>query len=171
MQSSLLHTGVSVYYSGVINKPIISGLLTKIENCLVSSQVANNIKKNIIIIAIELLQNIYHHCRFNIDMDEDSPMFLFEKRKNSYMFTTVNLIGKDDAPLLRKRITELNKFSATELTNQYRDILNNGKVSNVSAGLGLIDILRKSGNPIIVKFEPKDNKYSRLTVSVSISLN
>lgn len=164
-------TEVSVYYSGVIDKQAISQLLMKVEKCIMSSQNASDSRNKIIAITIELLQNIYHHCAFNIDGDKDSPTFSLKKEKDLYILTTSNLMKKSSAPFLKQTITELNNYSKKESVNFYRDILNDGKLSDSSAGLGLMDIFRKSGNPIIANFNPKDNKYTQLTVIVSISLN
>lgn len=166
-----LQTELSVCYSGGIDKQVISRLLLKVENCLASYQCAGNSKNNVISIAVELLQNIYHHCPVNSDTGEDSPAFLFEKREDYYILTTTNLIEKSHVSLLRKKVTEWNTCTPEELNTRYRDVLYNGKLNSRSAGLGLIDILRKSGNPIVVTFSPKDNKYTLLTVIVSISLN
>jgi len=166
-----LQTNASVYYSGVIDAQVISRLLNEIESCLISSCIKDRRKSEVIAIATELLQNIYHHCPLNADAGKDSPMFLLEEKEDIYMLTTSNLIEKSNAPLLRKQIAELNSYTAEELTGRYREVLNNGKLNNQCAGLGLIDILRKSGNPIAANFETIDNKYTRLTVNVSIPLN
>jgi len=164
-------TNASVYYSGIIDARIISQLLSNVEICLVSSCITNARKSEVMAIATELLQNIYHHCPLNIAASKDSPMFILEEKKDMYTLTTSNLLEKSNIPLLSKQITELNLYTAEELTNHYRKVLNNGKLNNQCAGLGLIDILRKSDGAIKANFAPRDNKYTRLTVNVSISLN
>lgn len=162
---------VSVYYSGSIDMELILQLLVKAEACLGSSQFSGSKKSNVLSVMIELLQNIQHHCPVNTNAGEDSPIFILKREAHSYTIITSNLIEKNNAITFKNHVAELNTYTQEELTHHYRHILRNGTLNNSGAGLGLIDIIRKSGNAIGIDFVGKDNKYDQVTVTISISLN
>jgi hypothetical protein len=154
-----------IYHSGVIDSQTIFKLLTQAENFLYSTGSPMNIKRKTIEIMTELLQNVYHHAEEN---EKEASTFLFKKKENRFMLTTTNMIHKNSIVLFKKQLSNLNLSTSRELTNMYREILKNGKLSNDNAGLGWIEIRRKSGSPVLFKFIPKDNNYSLFTVSVLV---
>jgi hypothetical protein len=168
---SALQKDVSVYYSGSIDMGVMLQLLAKAEACLGSSEFSGSKKSHVLSVMIELLQNIQHHCPVNIATTEDSPIFLLKKQPYSYTIITSNLVEKNNAIIFKNRVAELNAYTQEELIYHYRQILRNGTLNNSGAGLGLIDIIRKSGNAIGIDFTSKDNKYDRVTVNVAISLS
>ena len=155
-------------YTGSINSDTMLALLAEAENkfsCLNSP----DIKKRILEIMTELLQNIAHHgVLTKPENKEYANSFLLEKREGGFIITTANLIGDNKITSLGERIENLNSCSSEELKSQYQNQLRNGKLAGENAGLGLIDIIRKSGNLILFKFAPADNNYSLFTVKVLV---
>lgn len=154
-----------VCYSGTINSVVISALFEQVKNDLS----ACSIRGEVLSIMTELLQNILHYCPPDVAQNkENAPYFLLEETAVGYMFTASNMIHKSNVASLEKRLSDLNNCTEEELEKRYRDILKNGAMVNESAGLGWIDIRRKSGRPILFNFTSKDNKYVLFTVSVLV---
>lgn len=159
----------SIYHSGYINPPAIVNLLNKIENYLSEFNVAPPIKTRITGIAIELLQNIYHHSpALTFDYVQEMPTFLLEKKGSGFMFKATNMINQDNVAFLKNKLMKLNCATPEKLEKLYRDILQNGNLPGEHAGLGWIDIYRKSGKPILFKFTAQSNKYSLFDVTISV---
>lgn len=158
-----------VYYSGTIDAQSISALLAQVKKKLSTLNTSSDTCKRILGIMTELLQNISHHGPPAVfENKETAHSFLFEKRKEGFLLTTTNIIHADKVAALKKRITALNSCTDVELKSLYQNILNHGKREGENAGLGLIDIIRKSGNKILFKFAPLGNKYCLFTVKVPV---
>ena len=60
--------------------------------------------------------------------------------------------------------------SKEELKDEYKNILNNQKMSTKGGGgLGLVDIARKTGNKLGYMFHNFDEKYYFFSLDISIS--
>ena len=84
-------------------------------------------------------------------------MFIFSKLKEDHFeLSTGNFISKKTMQFLKSRIGQLNFLEKEELRILYKKILNNEEFSDKGGGgLGMIDILRKTGN----KYEYNFIKY------------
>jgi hypothetical protein len=62
---------------------------------------------------------------------------------------------------LAQPIDEVNGLDAEQLRERYRELLENNELSEKgTAGLGFIDISRKTGQKMFYKFESVDDLYS-----------
>ena len=158
-----------VSYSGNMDAKSIPALLVWTENELLAFKIPSDTIKRILGITTELLQNIYHHCPAKtITNTEAIPSFSLEKRKQGFLLITTNSIPKNKVTTLKKRITALNSYTGEELKKLYQNTLKNAGSVGENAGLGLIDIIRKSGNKILFKFASIDNNYCLFTVKVLV---
>lgn len=169
MQSS----NVLMSYKGSVSNDLLTSLLAIAQYKLDGIEQKSVIKKKIFSILVEILQNIYHHFANTLKdklLEDDSITFLLMKVEDDYMIVTGNYVATSDVYLLRKRIDEVNSLSAEELKEKYREQLNIGSVSpKGGAGLGIIDIARKSSNKLEYEFVEYDADYSFFNLTVKIS--
>ena len=67
------------------------------------------------------------------------------------------------------KIDYINSLNRDELKAYYKEILNNGELSEKGGGgLGLIDIAKKSRNKLQYSFREIDEDYSFFTLTVKI---
>ncbi len=162
---------IPISFIGVINSDAETYLITQVEEYLESIKCSENTQAKIIEIMIELLQNILHHSPKLKDDQLNGDIFELEKTAKGFIISTSNFIEKRKVAALTKRIEYLNTLNRDELNKLYQDILNNGNSVRETAGLGFIDMRRKSGKPIFFMFAPPstlDNNYSLFTVKVLI---
>ena len=70
---------------------------------------------------------------------------------------------------MKCRISKINELSETELRDLYRDTLNNEqRTAKGTAGLGFIDIARKSQNKLEFEFIEVDEKTGFFCLNVTI---
>ncbi len=165
-QSAELRSLVS--YSGIVDSQSIRSILKQSETNITSFHIKPNAKKIIVGIIAEMLQNILHHS--SNEVIDAPPSFLLKKSGEMFIITTANLIDKNRVEPLQNLLEKINSYSPGEIKRQHLEILKNGKLSGENAGLGLIDIVRKSGNPIVAKFSPVNNNYYLFTVNASVKL-
>jgi transposase-like protein len=71
--------------------------------------------------------------------------------------------------VLERRLVAINGMDKDELKLYYQEVLNNGNVSDKgTAGLGMIDIARKSGNKLEYQFLPVNDTSSFFCLNIKI---
>ncbi|MFQ3675701.1 MAG: SiaB family protein kinase, partial [Endomicrobiia bacterium] len=84
-----------------------------------------------------------------------------QKKADSYYITTGNLVEKEVIPKIQQQLDIINSFEAEDLKVYYKKILEDGSISDKGgAGLGLIEMARKSGNKLFYDFASINSKYS-----------
>lgn len=145
-------------YRGEFNSDITNYILSLAEKNIVESKIKGRTKKRVFHIMVESLQNITRHQDFSNEDLAQTAFFSIQKNGSTFFITTGNIINKSDIPPLKEKLERLNKLSKNELTKTYLEILNDGKISpKGGAGLGLIEIVRKSGNKLYYDFKNLSN--------------
>lgn len=141
-------------YRGEFNSDITNYILSLAEKNIVESKIQGRTKKRVFHIMVESIQNITRHQDFSDENLSQTAFFAIQKNGPVFYITTGNIINKEDIEPLRIKLENLNSLSKNELTQTYLEVLNDGKISSKGgAGLGLIEIVRKSGNKLIYDFK------------------
>jgi hypothetical protein len=81
-----------------------------------------------------------------------------------------NYIKNEAVRELRERIDKINELDYEELKKLYRFKLENGSFhAGGGAGLGIIDIARKSGTKISYNFEVINTSYSFFSLNIAVN--
>ncbi len=152
-------------YRGNFTDEITENILKLTESNLQHEESRNKIKKRIYSIMVEGLQNITRHQHADdVDIEkieETYGIFVIQKIDDLYFITTGNVIDNENIPHLIELLEKINSLSKDELKAFYKKILTEGELSDKGgAGLGLIDMARKSGNKLFYKFREIDDKHS-----------
>ena len=92
------------------------------------------------------------------------------KHDNEYIITTGNPIGNDKVPGLNGKLEQINGLDKEGLKALYKDIIKNGDLSDKGgAGLGFVDMARKSGQKLEFDFEKINDKVSFFSLKTTIS--
>ena len=93
------------------------------------------------------------------------------KEKEDYIIMTGNHIDKSKVQKLKDKIDMVNNMSKEELKTKYREVLNNEEITDKGgAGLGIIDIARRSGEKLDYEFKDVDNNHSYFSLRVKVSI-
>ncbi|MCQ2607209.1 MAG: SiaB family protein kinase [Bacteroidales bacterium] len=160
-------------YRGLFSQVITDSIIALTENNLDSTGESTKLKKRVFSIMVECLQNITRH-QF-IDGREDltadqSGMFVICNKDKSYQMTSGNVVNKDAIPHLTELLEKVNSLDKDALKQYYKQVLEDGSISSKGgAGLGLIEMARKSGNKLFYTFEEIDEFISYFYMNTSIS--
>ena len=149
-------------YRGRFNQEITDNILLLSENKLEKEEQSSKTKKRVYSILVECLQNITRHQDDTGDASPDSlGYFVLQKKLDKYYITTGNLIDKSNISYIEELIAKINRLEKDELKAYYKEILEEGHFSNKGgAGLGLIDMARKSGNKLQYYFRDVNQSFS-----------
>jgi len=139
-------------FSQRMSKKILNLAETNVKNTVDQTSLRNRIY----FIMVEGLQNVTKHGEESVD-SENTGLFAIQKNKNKYFVTTGNIIKKENEILLRPKLEQINLLEKDELSHLHKEILISGEISDKGgAGLGLIEMARKSGNRLLYDFKPVD---------------
>ena len=166
-------------HKGAINGPIISEILDDLDFKCINFDIPDSKRKKIFNIAVEMFQNLYHYTRDLIvegyDIDELREIDLsLVVDIDYYILATKNLIKNEDIEVLKSKINHVNTLEEKELKAYYKQVLSNEKFSEKGgAGLGFIDMKKRSGLPLEITFEKINEKtsYYRLLIRIEKKLN
>ena len=103
---------------------------------------------------VECLQNVVKHAdAFKGDGTNKSAIFMIGKKEDEYIIMSGNAIKNENINSLAERLDSINNLDKEGLKSMYKDIIKNTSISEKGgAGLGFIDMARKSGNKLDYKF-------------------
>ena len=91
------------------------------------------------------------------------------KNEQGFLIQTGNYIERELALELEERLIKINSLDKEQLRDYYQSVLCNGTVSDKgTAGLGMIDIARKSGNKLEYEFLDIDENHCFFSLNVKI---
>lgn len=149
-------------YRGFFTHNITKKILSLADLNIQKSVPISTIQKRIYYIMVEGLQNISRHQdELEVGNEKYPGIFAIQKQKNRYYVTTGNLVLNKRISDLKEKISRINSLDKEELKKFHKEILRSGAISDKGgAGLGLIEMARKSGNKLVSSFELINEEYS-----------
>lgn len=168
--SQLTQNGPIFSYLGHLTHAELNNVLKSIEMLLSANYSSKGLQKKLFNLLIEIAQNLYNYLK-NPALKEKSAVFIFvTESDNTYKIITGNYLLTCETAGIKSRIEMVNSLNSEELKELYRGILDVGIVSHGGgAGLGFIDLARKSGRKLSYEFEEIDEKFSFFTLEVSFT--
>jgi hypothetical protein len=159
-------------FHGNLTNETISSLIETAEDKIQEHETNLKNRKKVIYVVIESIQNIFHH---QTPLQENGSQncdvqFTVYRIPEGYKIITANYISNSSIEKLEKRITETNALSNEQVREYYIRQLDEGEISSKGgAGLGLIDIFRKTGEKLNYWFEKINNETSLFCLEVTIN--
>jgi len=157
---------------GLITKSDILHILPEMETLLDKYNTGKIIKRKIVNIAIESLQNLQIHAFLDgSDLYSQKPLFVVSKKRNDFFISIGNLVSNKEIPYLKDKLVKLNSLKDDEVKYLYSVIMKQTFVKfsdKGGAGLGLVDMKKKSGHPLEYHFSAVDDSVSYFVLKVKI---
>jgi hypothetical protein len=168
---------ILISFKGVVTSELLSSVLQIMEAKMDSLDESPKTKKKVFNVLVECLQNLYHHIDPSLEQTEDidmleskSALFMIVKTENAFLIRTGNYIKTEASKELGKRLDVINSKDKDELREMYQEVLNNGRISSKgTAGLGMIDIARKSGNKLDYEFLNINDQDTFFCLNVTVN--
>lgn len=170
LHNFIINNHILLIYSAIFDQDSLLSLVSIMKNRVDGTA---SIKKKIVSLMVEMLQNIIHHADKNVDASNGSQgIFYISEVDNKYYLTTINYIANNKIAVLKGKIDYINNLDDQGREQFYNKRLFDFKsITNKEAGLGLIEIRQKSKNPIEYEFTQVNENYSLFKISSSISIN
>jgi hypothetical protein len=154
-------------YRGVVTNENSIPLLMLLEKEMENSEFGFVGRKRLFMFVLESLQNVSRHT--NKIQHASMSLVVYSKKPHGYTVTTGNVLPTSSINDLKIRLDEVNNLETKEIRNVYRQMLSTAEFSNKGgAGLGLIEMAKKTGNKLDYDFVPLDEEYSYFILSKTV---
>jgi len=161
-------------FQGALSQDMVVGMAELIKSKFSQELGKTNMVKRLFSIFIEMVQNIASYSAERVHLnnktgDVGAGIIVVTEENKIYTITSGNLVNNPAVPQIMEHCQHINRMEKEELKQLYKtQIKSSREKGKKGAGLGLIDIARKSGNQIRFKITPVDDSHSFLVLSVKI---
>jgi len=162
---------ICLVYEGKITHQITKAFVSLAEAQMEEDQETVRVQRTVFHVLVECLQNISRHAddHESASIFSGKGIFVVSKNSDVYCVTTGNSVLNEKIPALTKMIDDVNELDESQLRNLYMKQMREGRLSEKGgAGLGFIDIRRKTGNKLEYYFLPVSDKISFFMLSTTI---
>jgi phosphate uptake regulator len=161
--SNLKIKDISLVFEGQITHQVMKALTGLVEEQLDDVE-DDNVLRRVYHVMVESLQNINRHAEAFEYKGHPYPgmgLVLVAKNSERFQVTTGNIVEKGHVEELAMFLGKLNNMDSDSLDDLYKKQMREGIMSpQGGAGLGFIDIRRKTGNPLDYSFVDIDDETS-----------
>jgi hypothetical protein len=165
---------VMITYKGEMTGSLVQALIDTVEPRLRCIEGNLRIRKKVYNILVECLQNIIHHQEIDgsYNCNDHVTLLLLSHDERGYCVRAGNMISNEKVHKLKGWLDMVNTFPTSDLRELYKVILNDGRFSDKgTAGLGFVDIARKSGQKLQYAFQKLNEHYSIFSFQITVPYN
>ena len=155
---------IKLVYEGRVTQQITKAFIALAEAQMEENAEATEVQRRVFHVMVECLQNISRHAD-EYDSGESvhagKGIFMVSRTEHQWCVTTGNAIFNEKVKELKEMIEHINSLNEEDLKKLYVQQMREGRLSTKGgAGLGFIDIRRKTKKELEFHFLPVTNKVS-----------
>ncbi len=163
---------IKLVYEGRVTQQITKAFIALAETQMEKDAEDSRVRRKVFHVMVECLQNIN---RYADDFESGESLyagkgfFMVSRTDQHWCVTTGNAIFNEKVEELKDMIEQINMLNEDELRDLYVRQMQDGTLSTKGgAGLGLIDIRRKTGEKLKFQFLPVTDSLSFFLLSTFI---
>lgn len=160
LHDEMASNGFSLVYEGEFSHEVMKMFTSMAERDMDKSNEDKSVKRKVFHVMVECLQNMTKHSD-DVDKNDGvgNGLFIVGKKDGYWSVITANKILKEKIDGLKASIDNINSLNKDDLNALYKKQIREGSLSEKGgAGLGLIDIARKTGRQLDYQFLPLEDK-------------
>jgi len=173
LYSLMASSKTSFCYRGPFMDRFTNTILEISEGAMMSQQQAPTMTRKVSFLLVECFQNILRHGETVAETQQDltdDGLFAFQDLGKQFIINSINFIQSEDSKHLRELVDAVNALDTKELKALYLQQLNQTEMSSKGgAGLGLIELARKSGQNLLYEINPINDAISIFEQQVTFS--
>lgn len=164
---------ISLTFQGIMSQDVLSLIGMSLKRRPDNEVIA----KRLFGIVVELAQNIYHYSASKAYSEKDQReigvgIVTIGEDSNYYIVNSGNLVKSKNMPPILQRCEYINGLDEAGLKKFHKEQRRMPqRPDKPGANIGLIELKRRSGNPLGYDVREVDGEYSFLTLSIKIDKN
>jgi hypothetical protein len=173
-QKHLEREGIMFSFVGPVSHNVVEGVGTVLRNKMQIEAVSTNVSLKVFSIFIEQIQNVIRYSADRIPQDDfDSEisfgMLIVGEKNNQYFLVGGNRVSQEQKDRLDDFLDKLSKMNKDELKQYYKERRKaDPDEHSKGAGLGFIEMARKSSEPIKYNFELIESESYYFTIETVV---
>ncbi|MFZ9849195.1 MAG: biofilm regulation protein kinase SiaB [Vulcanococcus sp.] len=163
---------ILICFNGPTSRTLISEIGVALKEHIESSNDSLSAAMDVFSVYIEMSQNIRHYsaARAFSEADATATVVIAETADGHYVVSAGNVVESADGQGLVQRVATLASLDKAALKALYKEQLRQPRVEGAStgAGLGLIDVARKSSAPLQCSLDELDAGKAFFTIRATI---
>ena len=164
---------ISLVYEGEITQPIIKAFLSLTETKMMQQEEPGAVQRKVFHVMVECLQNVSKYSESSVEQNylyAGMGVFIVTRSAKEYCITTGNAVETNKINELKNTLDYINSMDKDALNEMYKKQIKEGQLHEKGgAGLGFIDIKRKTGNNLSYEFMPIDDDFTFYVLTSSVS--
>lgn len=173
LQQIVNERGVLISFAGPFSHGIIEEIGQAITRYLESETLTKAYLMDVFSVFVEQAQNVRNYAtkmanKGNNDHDFNNGIVTIGKNGSHHVVCSGNLIQKHDTTALTDKLNQLRYLDAKELKTLYKQQLRKERQPGEGGGLGLIDMSRKSAQPLAYEVRDLGDEYCFFSLCATI---
>lgn len=161
---TIRNQNIMLVYEGEITQTITKAFSSMTEQNFDDQIDSSTTQKRVYHVMVECLQNVAKHADEETTGEPEIPgrgIFMISDTENQYTVTTGNIVSNDKIDTIKGMLDKFNSLKPDEIKDEYKRMIKESRLSEkAGAGLGFIDIVKKTGNKIEYHFDKINDKTS-----------
>jgi hypothetical protein len=163
---------INQLYHGDFSTTVTDNILSAVETCLSSINDDVKLRKRLYFLTVESLQNITRHEEKVDPLHKGNCFFLLQGTGSLFYITSGNYIANERVQKLQSRLEVVNGLDTESLRAYAKELMEAGGYSGRGgAGLGLIEMARKSEHKLQYSFVKFNDKVSYFYFQIKVNLS
>lgn len=172
LHRTIMSQKLILVYQGDFTQETTKTILTMAERSLQTTEEDPAIKRKVFNVMVELLQNIVKHNDEFLHAGRRSQhaIFLVGREQNCYSIMSGNPVQKNAVAELKTNLQRINALDKEGLKDLYKEIIQGTTLSEKGgAGLGFVDMARKSGEKLWFDFPEMSDAHCFFCMKVNVT--
>ena len=171
LHKTMISQNLILVYQGDFTQETTKSILTMAERSLEASEEDPAIKRKVFNVMVELLQNIVkHNDALSENARRAAAIFLVGQDEERYTIMSGNPVSKRRVSDLKGTLERINGLDKDGLKDLYKRIIQDTTLSDKGgAGLGFVDMARKSGEDLWFDFPEMSEAYCFFCLRVNVA--
>lgn len=171
LHRTMMSQKLILVYQGDFTQETTKSILTMAERSLEASQEDQAIRRKVFNVMVESLQNIVKHNEgFEEPGRTHAAIFLVGREAGRYTIMSGNPVHKKRVSGLKGTLDRINGLDKEGLKDLHKEIIRKTTLSDKGgAGLGFVDMARKSGEKLWFDFPEMSEVYCFFCLKVNVS--
>jgi len=173
-RQQLIENDIILSFEGKMSQEVLVALVETLKERLSvrTTDTTQQMTRKIYSVFVELAQNIQNHSAEQVLIQQQKigiGIIVIREDEHKFMITSGNKLSNAAAEKLQAYCDLINALDEESLKKLYKEKLRYARQQQSGGGIGLIDIIRKSGYPIGYAVQTIDENSQFFTLSVSLS--
>jgi hypothetical protein len=172
LHSTMMSQKLILVYQGNFTQETTKSILAMAERSLEAADEDPGIKRKVFNVMVESLQNMVKHNEEQAigGLKTHTGIFLIGRESKCYFIMSGNPVHKSRVSGLKGTLDRINALDKDGLKDLYKEIIQDTTLSDKGgAGLGFVDMARKSGEKLWFDFPEMPGAYCFFCLKVKVS--